>query len=160
MINAEVLSFLEKHRGVLESCNLLMPSYLLNLNIAKVRRGLQNLFKEGGNEELSFASVWSVLDKRIQQARYEQYILKLARAYAGSTMYFPAFIDFRGRISRSGILHFHERDLVRSLLCFSKVPSEMSQYHYELGFRIMKEAAAYHYRAFSRHGSASRKGGC
>ncbi|GKE67436.1 hypothetical protein Tco_1521597 [Tanacetum coccineum] len=29
--------------------------------------------------------------------------------------FLPAFIDFRGRIYRSGILHFHERDLARSL---------------------------------------------
>ena len=32
------------------------------------------------------------------------------------TFYLPAFLDFRGRIYRSGILHFHERDLARSLI--------------------------------------------
>lgn len=38
----------------------------------------------------------------------------LASAYEGYQFYLPSFIDFRGRIYRSGILHFHERDLARS----------------------------------------------
>jgi DNA-directed RNA polymerase len=49
-----------------------------------------------------------MLDKRVQQARYEKYVFELAKAYKGYRLYFPAFIDFRGRISRSGMLHFHE----------------------------------------------------
>lgn len=43
-------------------------------------------------------STWRGYFKRIQQARYEQYLLSLATAVDGYTFYLPAFIDFRGRI--------------------------------------------------------------
>lgn len=56
---------------------------------------------------------------RIQRARYETFIINLASAYEGYRFYLPAFLDFRGRIYRSGVLHFHERDLARSLIVFS-----------------------------------------
>lgn len=46
-------------------------------------------------------------------------MLDIADAYQGYQFYVPAFIDFRGRIYRSGILHFHERDLARSLIIFA-----------------------------------------
>ncbi|KAL2905158.1 putative DNA-directed RNA polymerase [Bienertia sinuspersici] len=49
-------------------------------------------------------------------ARYKDFIFELASAYAGYQLYLPAFLDFRGRIYRCGILHFHERDLARSLI--------------------------------------------
>jgi DNA-directed RNA polymerase len=58
------------------------------------------------------------MDQRIQRARYEKFIIRLASAYDGYTFDLPAFIDFRGRIYRTGILHFHERDLARSLILF------------------------------------------
>ncbi|KAK7357083.1 hypothetical protein VNO80_16364 [Phaseolus coccineus] len=57
-----------------------------------------------------------VTQKDIQQARYERFILRLAQAYDGYQFYLPVFLDFRGRIYRCGLLHFHERDLVRSLI--------------------------------------------
>lgn len=53
----------------------------------------------------------SELFKRVQRARYEDFVITLASAYE---LDLPAFIDFRGRIYRSGVLHFHERDLARS----------------------------------------------
>lgn len=62
----------------------------------------------------------SEFEKLVQQAQYEGFILNLARAYDGYEFYLPAFMDFRGRIYRAGILHFHERDLSKSLLQFSK----------------------------------------
>ncbi|KAK7321857.1 hypothetical protein VNO80_35519 [Phaseolus coccineus] len=60
-----------------------------------------------------------VTKKDIQQARYERFILRLAQAYDGYQFYLPVFLDFRGRIYRCGLLHFHERDLVRSLIIMS-----------------------------------------
>ena len=41
------------------------------------------------------------------------------RAYDGYKFYLPAFLDFRGRVYRCGILHFHECDLARSLIVFA-----------------------------------------
>ena len=45
-------------------------------------------------------------------------IIKIATTYNGYTFYLPAFIDFRGRIYRSGILNYHERHFARSLMMF------------------------------------------
>lgn len=39
-----------------------------------------------------FSTLWSILYKRIQRARYEQLALKLAKAYDGYQLYFPAFV--------------------------------------------------------------------
>ena len=50
----------------------------------------------------------------MQRARFEQALL----TRAGYDIDFPAFFDFRGRISRTGMLHFHERDLAKSLISF------------------------------------------
>lgn len=60
----------------------------------------------------------SEFQKRVQCARYEDFVITLASAYEGYSFYLPAFMDFRGRIYRSGVLHFHERDLARSLIQF------------------------------------------
>ena len=56
--------------------------------------------------------------KSVQQARYERFLLELAKAYDGYQLDFPAFIYFRGRIYQSGILHFPEKDIVKSMICF------------------------------------------
>jgi len=71
-----------------------------------------------------FSDVYTLLMKNMQWARYECKILDLAKAYDGYSFYFPAFLDFRGRIYRNGIFHFHERDLARSLLLFYCSPNE------------------------------------
>ncbi|KAG0543051.1 hypothetical protein BDA96_02G156500 [Sorghum bicolor] len=62
--------------------------------------------------------MYRVIVKRIQRARYEQGLLALARAYVGYDIYFPAFIDFRGRVYCAGIVHFHERDFAKCLISF------------------------------------------
>jgi len=69
-------------------------------------------------ENFTFRELSKVLVKNITEANYQQYILQLAEAYQGYYMYFPCFMDFRGRNYRYGPFHFHERDLVRSLIVF------------------------------------------
>lgn len=75
--------------------------------------------KEGLRGVCSLNKLLNDLIKRVQRARYEQFILYLASAYKGYKFYLPAFVDFRGRIYRAGVLHFHERDLARSFIIFS-----------------------------------------
>lgn len=67
----------------------------------------------------SLTTLLSDLVSRVQKARYEDFVLNLSSAYAGYQFDLPAFIDFRGRIYRAGVLHFHERDLAKSLIVFS-----------------------------------------
>nr|GEY18452.1 DNA-dependent RNA polymerase, mitochondrial [Tanacetum cinerariifolium] len=85
-----------------------------------------------------------VMRKR-EQARYEKLILEMAKAYLGYDFYMPAFIDFRGRIYRSSILHFHERDLARSLIIFSDPKYKKGDEIY----KILVTAATFHFKSFS-----------
>lgn len=95
------------------------------------------------------------MDKRIQRARYEQFLLELATVYEGFPLYFPAFLDFRGRIYRTGILHFHERDLARSLLLFCgdqdlDLDSTFTPEVKENMIRNLWWSGASHYKSFDR----------
>ncbi|KAK1379052.1 hypothetical protein POM88_025796 [Heracleum sosnowskyi] len=56
--------------------------------------------------------------KLIQQCSFEGFILRLAKAYDGYNIDFPTFLDFRGRVYRSGIFHFHQCGFARSLILF------------------------------------------
>ncbi|XP_061368161.1 probable DNA-directed RNA polymerase [Gastrolobium bilobum] len=95
------------------------------------------------DNEMSF--VESVC-KDIQCSRYEDFIIKLALAYDGYHFDLPAFLDFRGRIYRSGVLHFHERDLARSLILFAGTkPMESISNDMKNPFF---EAAAFHFKNF------------
>ncbi|KVF21783.1 uncharacterized protein LOC112505269 [Cynara cardunculus var. scolymus] len=82
------------------------------------------------------------LHKDIQQARYESLIIDLSIAYEGYKFYLPAFLDFRGRIYRSGLLHFHERDLARSFIQFADSNNSPAC------APITALATCYHYKSF------------
>lgn len=96
-----------------------MPSFLSNLILHVVYERLRVEVSTANRKDLVFSELASILDKQIQRARYEEYLINLATALEDYTFWFPAFIDFRGRIYRTGNLNFHERDLARSLLLFS-----------------------------------------
>lgn len=96
------------------------------------------------SKEYRYEDLLCAIYKITQRARYEQTMLKLSKALEGYDIYLPAYLDFRGRIYRSGILHFHERDLARSLLLFSDDNSTDS---HEIMVRAM-EANAFHFKSF------------
>lgn len=105
----------------------LMRKELASINIADVLDKLRSHHMQDAviSKMFSFSDLVSSLLKNIQRARYENFLFKLASAYEGYKFDLPAFLDFRGRIYRSGVLHFHERDLARSLILFAgKVPTE------------------------------------
>ncbi|KAL6491853.1 hypothetical protein OROGR_034003 [Orobanche gracilis] len=65
-----------------------------------------------------------------------------------------AFLDFRGRIYRSGILHFHERDLARSLIQFADDNQYSISNESETGRKLvlsLMESTSFHYRKFSTY---------
>jgi DNA-directed RNA polymerase len=86
----------------------------------------------------SFNELLNTICKNIQRARYEKLIIELAIAYDGYQFDLPAFLDFRGRC---GVLHFHERDLARSLILFADCEST------EINQKI-SIATAFHYKSF------------
>ncbi|KAF3670882.1 hypothetical protein FXO38_06855 [Capsicum annuum] len=55
-------------------------------------------------------------------------------------------MDFRGRIYRSGILHFHECDLARSFILFSNNPQEGIN---QSAKDIVATSAAFKYKKFN-----------
>lgn len=93
-----------------------MPSFLANVNPYIIYERLRAEITEGKKANIQLSSVISILEKHIQRARYEEFMITRASAYSGYTLWFPAFVYFRGRIYRTGILNFHFRDLARSLL--------------------------------------------
>jgi DNA-directed RNA polymerase len=124
-INKKLLSFLQKNRQCLEDLGLLMPNVLARVNIKEATDLLGDCFfsnVQGIKALSSYHILLKELFTRVQRARYEDFVIKLASAYEGYQLYLPAFMDFRGRIYRSGVLHFHERDLSKSLLLFSVSP--------------------------------------
>jgi DNA-directed RNA polymerase len=97
-----------------------------------------------------------ILHNDVRRAQYEDMIFNLADAFEGFQIYLPAFLDFRGRIYRSGIIHFHERDLARSFLLFDL--SNINGYSgclSENNIPRLKEAIAFHYKSFVQIKDAS-----
>ncbi|XP_057432166.1 probable DNA-directed RNA polymerase [Lotus japonicus] len=117
-INSIFLKSILENRELFEESGYLMPEYLSKVILHHASGILRNHFDKNKDIQTiyKFSEVYALLIKNMQRARYECTILDLARAYSGYSICFPAFIDFRGRIYRSGIFHFHERDLARSLL--------------------------------------------
>lgn len=144
-INSDWLKYLIKQEDTLVENGFLMPGFLANINIKEVSILLREFYmKDEVIKKLcSFNELLHTLCKNIQRSRYDQLIIKLAMAYDGYKFYLPAFLDFRGRIYRSGVLHFHERDLARSLIVFADSKSIDNNY------LTLFAAAAFHYKSFA-----------
>lgn len=119
-INTDVLKFVDNNFDILVKEGLLMPRFLASINIASAVENLRDYyFSNKSFAKYSFQEVYlKEFMTRVQRARYEDFIFKLANAYAGYKFFLPTFLDFRGRIYRAGVLHFHERDLARSLIVY------------------------------------------
>ncbi|GLU24484.1 hypothetical protein SLE2022_404150 [Rubroshorea leprosula] len=144
-INSYWLNYILENENHLVKLGLLMPRFLASMNIKEVNILLREFYMKDEviNKLCTFNELLHTLCKNIQRSRYENLVIKLAKAYDGYNFYLPAFLDFRGRIYRSGVLHFHERDLARSLILFADCkPIE--------NFEINKfvAATAYHYKSF------------
>lgn len=109
------------NRDTLEEVGILMNRLLAKVNLQNASDLLRLCYvnDKGMRDVCSCKKLLSDLVKRVQRARYEEFVFNLASAYAGYQFDLPAFMDFRGRIYRAGVLHFHERDLARSLILFS-----------------------------------------
>jgi hypothetical protein len=144
-INSDWLTFIQENEDLLVEYGYLMPRFLSSINIKDVSNLLREIYMKDEviNKLCSFGELLNTLCKNIQRSRYEKLIIKLAIAYDGYNFYLPAFLDFRGRIYRCGVLHFHERDLARSLIIFadSKSTDNINRY-------TSYAAAAFHYKSF------------
>lgn len=127
----------------------LQPRFLASLNVNDVTNFVRGIYlKDAAMKKLcDFSEVIQSVYKDIQCARYEDFIIKMAEAYDGYYFYLPAFVDFRGRIYRSGVLHFHERDLARSLILFADNNQYTDEFYQNTTDKIL-EAAAFHFGKF------------
>jgi len=153
-INKTFLSFIMENRDTLEVEGLLVNRCLAKVNLKEASDLLRFSYfnnDEGVMEVCRCDVLLTDLFHRVQRARYEDFVLLLATAYSGYRFYLPAFIDFRGRIYRAGVLHFHERDLARSLIVFAsdaQAPQELSQPE-DMSLRFQLAcAAAFKYQNF------------
>lgn len=82
----------------LEEAGLLMPAFLATLDPVRVREEIRALLSNGEfkSDILNYTNNAKVMDKRIQAARYEQFIISLMHTRAGLPYLFPC-IYFRGR---------------------------------------------------------------
>lgn len=74
---------------------LLKPRFLISLKISDVSKTLRDLYMADKEiqENFSYSEIIQTVCKDIQCARYEDFIFKLASAYAGYQFYLPAFLD-------------------------------------------------------------------
>lgn len=146
-INKKMLEYIKSNRETFEKVGLLMPRKLVHINVKEAYDHLRELYFRNDDikEACSLSYLLTELAKRVQEARYEDTIISLASAYEDYVFYLPAFMDFRGRIYRSGILHFHERDLARSLIVFAKNHQEGNN---QLEKDIVATSAAFKYKKF------------
>lgn len=152
-INKKILEFIKKNRDTLENQGLLMPGILAHVNLKEAYDLMRMSYFNNKDikEVCSLSVLLKELAKRVQAARYEEFIIRLASAYEDYVFYLPAFMDFRGRIYRSGILHFHERDLARSLIVFANKKQEgkkKEEGSKQLQKDIVASSAAFKYKKF------------
>lgn len=153
------LFYIQKYRYMFEDSGLLLPEFLARLNMKDVCRILREAHMKDSviNENFSYSDLLDIICKSIQRASYELLILSLADAYNGYRFYLPAFLDFRGRIYRCGILHFHERDLARSLIVFAdqqhlfdeKTNQPTNRKVFEEDLKRFMKSTAFHFKSFS-----------
>lgn len=158
MINSEFLLFINKNRDYLEEVGLFMNRKLARVNLEEVSDLLRSCFFNDTTGVKNVSNINALLKElvsRMQQARYEDFVLNLADAYDEYTFYLPAFMDFRGRIYRAGVLHFHERDLAKSLIKFSKDPERNENDDDTKEFRkCLASAAAFKFKKFKTEDEA------
>lgn len=88
-----MLNYLMDNQETLEAAGLLKPSFLDKVDPGRVREQIRDflLTDEFKDSHLTFSGLARIMDKRIQEARYEQFLIKLAYAYKDSQIYFPFF---------------------------------------------------------------------
>lgn len=128
-ISRDIMTFIRTNEKDLVNYDLLAPKEFAHANITELMHVVRDEYLNNREEYASKYGVYYNYDELfrltleyVQQARYESFIFQLAEAYSGFKFYLPAFTDLRGRIYRAGIIHFHERDLVRGLLAFAEKP--------------------------------------
>ena len=152
-INSKFLRFLMVNMDLMVSDGYLLPEFLSNITLNEASKLLRECYMESCNHirnKYKLSQLVEILSKKVQESCYEQTIIDMANAYDGYKFYYPAFLDFRGRIYRSGIFHFHERDFARSLILLAE--DGRSSYNEEKSKDYLNRyltATAYHHSSIN-----------
>nr|QKQ14700.1 DNA-dependent RNA polymerase [Zygnema circumcarinatum] len=118
--NDEVfLDFMQTHRSRFEELGLLMPTSLCDVDLVRLVNEKRNAALKEGGKLSQYNSIYTQCKQEHYLARWERSRFQLCEMLRGLRYYFPAFVDFRGRIYRTGLISLHERELIRSITCFS-----------------------------------------
>jgi DNA-directed RNA polymerase len=111
-INSVLLKLILTERDKFERLGMLIPRFLQHQVKSHVAEVIRSCHRSNPiiSSCWSYSELLSMICVHIQLACYEQFIIDLASAYDGYKFYLPVYMDFRGRIYRAGLLHFHERD--------------------------------------------------
>lgn len=147
-IKTDFLTYLLQNEKTFVDHGLLAPAFVAYMNIMDCTSKLRELYMKNLyiRENFTYNELLLTLQKDIQRARYEKLIFELAQAYEGYSFYLPAFLDFRGRIYRCGVLHFHERDLSRSLVEFADAE--------ECDYNVAATATCFQFQSFMSENAA------
>jgi hypothetical protein len=70
-----------------------MPSFLSNIRLHIVYEKLRVEVSLANRKDLRFSELATILDKQVQRARYEEFLINLAIALEEYSFWFPAFIE-------------------------------------------------------------------
>lgn len=149
-INSQFLEFIINNMDEMVINGFLKPEFLSNITMNDASKLLRECYMNYDKIHpiYKFGELVEILSKNVQQSRYEQTIIDMAMAYDGYRFYYPAFLDFRGRIYRSGIFHFHERDFARSLILLADDKTTIKEEDYDKLRKRFLIATAFHYQKF------------
>lgn len=149
------LKYILENEEQLVQEGFIMPSFLTHINLKEASDILRNYhLKDYINKLFSYSELVNFLNKSIQRARFERTVIEQADAFQGYDLYFPASLDFRGRIYRSGIMHYHQREICKSLIEFSGREKDLDvrdeKYLYEYSYSL-----SFYYDSFKSINEAS-----
>nr|QYC94341.1 putative DNA-directed RNA polymerase [Oedogonium sp. 210] len=116
-INNIFLNFIHKNKDELIKKELMVDTKYLTIN--PIIEGQKEFILLGESSNIINISEQHLILKFVSlkaQATREYYILRIAELFKEYTIYFPAFLDFRGRIYRPGLLHIQTSALGKALL--------------------------------------------
>lgn len=156
VINKKLLLFIQNNYESFVEAKLLKPKFLAYVSLKRAEDLLRIAYFNNKciHGKVAIDSLLTELKSRI---RYEQFFIDLCEAYNGYQFDLPAFLDFRGRIYRSGVLHFHERDLARSLIVFDPSSKDPINKDIQNNFlTVLKSSTSFKYTKFSSNDDASQ----
>ena len=127
-INQPMLDWVLENKDSLIKQGILVDTRYALLDLKKVK---DFLLKKFGSDYSKIASVTTAIVEKKGQAFSQEVLLKVATIFKDHVLWFPSFLDFRGRIYRGGYPSIQGGSLSRSLLLWDlpedQIPEKVSR---------------------------------